>query len=276
MDGIGIAIFVDRKPDKYMKPFNDFPKQAKCIDCNVNNSNFFCDLSTATLQSFNAIKIANTYPKGASLFVEGQPSEGVFILCRGRAKLTAHSPNGKALILSIAEPGEILGLSAAVSNFAHDTTAVAIEPCQVNFISSANFNRFLYQNADAGMNAIQQLSRQYKTAHAQIRSIGLSTCVADKLIKLFADWSKKAVSNNGSVHVKVTFSHEEIAEMIGTTRETVTRTLRDLRERGLIEFKGSDLYIKDRHKLELAAGNGRSTTTGSHAASAGSLNGNRA
>ncbi len=256
-----------------MKLFNDFKIKYDCSNCNISNSNFFCNLSAKALQSFKAIKITNSYPKGARLFIEGQPSEGVFMLCRGRAKLTTHSRNGKALILRVAVPGEVLGLSATVSDFVHETTAEAIEPCQVNFVGKSDFCRFLNQNADAGMNAIQQLSRQYNTAHAQIRAIGLSSCVADKLAKLLLEWSKNAISNNGSVHMKVTFSHEEIAEMIGSSRETVTRALKDFRERGLIEIRGSDLYIKDKHEFERTIGNRRGTRAAAAAAQAGPSNG---
>ena len=243
-----------------MKVFSEFKIQRDCSDCVQRTPGYFCNLSTETLLALRTIRITNTYSKGARLFIEGQPPEGVFMLCRGRVKLTAHSRNGKALILGIAVPGEVLGLSATVSNFVHEMTAEAIEPCRVNFVGKSDFCRFLNQNADAGMNAVRQLSRQNNAAHAQIRSIGLSRCVADKLAKLILQWAKNPVSNNGSIHLKVTFSHEEIAEMIGTSRETVTRTLKDFRERGLIEIKGSDLYIKDEHALEQTIGTNRKST----------------
>jgi len=66
--------------------------------------------------------------------------------------------------------------------------------------------------------------------------------------------SESSGSTNGRIHLKVTFSHEEIAEMIGTSRETVTRLLKDFRQRELISLKGSDLYINDRGKLEASIG----------------------
>ena len=112
------------------------------------------------------------------------------------------------------------------------------------------FVRFLNENADAGMNAIEQLSRQYNAAHAQIRAMGLSTCVADKFAKLLLEWLKNAQASNGGFRIRVGFSHEEIGEMIGTSRETITRTLKDFRERGLIEVRGSDIYIPNRRRLE--------------------------
>ncbi|NOT47143.1 MAG: winged helix-turn-helix domain-containing protein [Acidobacteria bacterium] len=132
-----------------------------------------------------------------------------------------------------------------------------IEPCQTNFVRKLDFNHFLRNHADAGMNAIRHLCLEYKTAYSQIRSLGLSNCVADKLASLLLEWSKNGVSNNGSVNLTNSFSHEAIAEMIGTTRETVTRLFKDFRERELISIDGSNLCIRDKYRLEATIGNGR-------------------
>jgi len=234
--------------------FNSSKVASKCGECGLRGPGYFCDLSSTTLQRFQAIKITNSYPKGAHLYVEGQPMNGVFMLCRGRVKLTTHSRNGKSLILRVAVPGEILGLSAAISGSVSESTAEAIEPCQVNFVLKSDFQRFLEQNPDAGINALHQLNRKYRTAYMQIRSLGLSARVADKLALLLLEWSKHEPSNNGSVHLRNPYSHEEIAEMIGTSRETVTRILKDFRSRDLISIDGANLYIRDTRNLEAAIG----------------------
>ncbi len=176
------------------------------------------------------------------------------MLCQGRVKLTTHSRSGRSLILRIAAPGEVLGLSAVIADSLCDTTAEVIEPCQVNFVLKSQFRRFLEKNPDAGMNALRQINIQYKKAYMQIRSLGLSTCVADKLATLLLEWSKDEPANNGSVRMKNHFSHEEIAAMIGTSRETVTRILKDFRVRDLIAISGADLYIPNTRHLEATIG----------------------
>jgi CRP/FNR family cyclic AMP-dependent transcriptional regulator len=233
---------------------NDLKIQNKCCDCSLRNTKFFCDFSYATTQLFQAIKITKGYAKGFRLFTEGQQAAGIFILCRGRVKLTTHSRAGKALILRIAEAGEVLGLYASVSGSFHEATAEMIEDCQVNFVELSEFRRFLEQNPEAAMNALRDLSRQYKKAYLQVRSLGLSTCVADKLATILLEWSKDVQSVNGSIHLKNPFSHEAIAEMIGTSRETVTRLLKELREKDLITVSGTDLFIRDRIQLEATIG----------------------
>ena len=85
-----------------------------CGDCKLKIGSTFCNLSSAALQALEAVTYAAAYPKGAVLFVDGQAPRGVFVLCKGRVKLSVVSPGGKTLILKIIESGEILGLSAII------------------------------------------------------------------------------------------------------------------------------------------------------------------
>jgi CRP/FNR family transcriptional regulator len=86
-----------------------------CLTCKLRAERIFCDLPNSALQAFERIKYATSYPKDAVLFVEGQSPRGIFVLCKGRVKMSICSIEGKTLIVKIAEPGEVLGLSATVS-----------------------------------------------------------------------------------------------------------------------------------------------------------------
>jgi CRP/FNR family cyclic AMP-dependent transcriptional regulator len=237
-----------------MKPANTFQTQHRCCDCQLRGDSFFCSLKPDVLKAFEAIKITNTYPTGATLFSEGEPADGVYMLCKGRVKLSAYSKDGRALILKIAEAGELLGLSAAIGNTDHEASAEVVENCQINFVRKKDFLQLLREKGDAGFNALRQLSQNYHTAYTQVCSLGLSATVGDKLAKLFLGWCGTNGKVDGRIHLKLVFSHEELAEMIGTSRETVTRILKDFRERDLISLKGSDLYINNRRRLEAAIG----------------------
>lgn len=228
-----------------MKALNNFKIQHRCLDCNLRLEDFFCNLSESSRQTFESLKITNAYPKGATLFMEGHPANGIYMLCQGRVKLSTCSRDGKVIILQIAEAGEILGLSAVVSELDYETTAEVLEPCQVNFVRKEDFLRFLAQNTEACFSAVKQISGKYHTTYTQVRSFGLSHTAADKLAKLLLEWSKSYSNGNGTIHLKISYTHEEIAEMIGTSRETVTRILKDFRNRKLISLKGSDLIIHD-------------------------------
>ena len=119
-----------------------------CVTCSMRQDRLFCDLPIDVLKEFEALKYATVLPKGAMLFVEGQAARGVFVLCNGRVKLSTSSSDGKALITQIAQPGEVLGLSATVSEQPYEVTAEMLEPCQVNFVKREDFVRFLDSSPD--------------------------------------------------------------------------------------------------------------------------------
>src|SRR6202158_4659768 len=141
-----------------------------CLACKMRAEHIFCDLPPAALQSFENIKYATAYPKGAVLFVEGQAPRGIFVLCKGCVKLSICSTDGKTLILKIAEPGEVLGLSATVSGRPYELTAETIDPCQVNFVKREHCLRFLHEHSEACFRAAEQLSDNYNTACHEIRA----------------------------------------------------------------------------------------------------------
>jgi CRP/FNR family transcriptional regulator len=225
-----------------------------CFTCKLRADRLFCDLPTSALQSFESIKYATAYPKGAVLFVEGQSPRGIYVLCKGRVKLSICSTDGKTLILKVAEPGEVLGLSASVSGKAYELTAETLDPCQVNFVKREDFLRFLKEHGEACMRVAEQLSEKYNSACHEIRSLGLSHSAAEKLAKLLLDWSTK----NGEAakiepRLKLALTHEEIAQMIGTSRETVTRLFADLKKRQIVQAKGSTLLIRNKAALKQIA-----------------------
>lgn len=227
-----------------------------CLTCKTRSERLFCDLPGAALQAFENIKYATAYPKGAVLFVEGQAPRGIFVLCKGRVKLSICATDGKTLIVKIAEPGEVLGLSASVSGKPYELTAETIDPCQVNFVKRDDFLRFLKEHPEACFKVAEQLSEKYNTACHEVRSLGLSHSAGEKLAKLLLEWS----SRNGEAakqepRFKLALTHEEIAQMIGTSRETVTRLFADFKRRQILQAKGSTLVIRNKAALRLIASN---------------------
>ena len=96
----------------------------------------------------------------------------------------------------------------------------------------------------------EQLSRNYYTAYEEIRTLGLASSPSEKFAKLLLSWSTKSVPENGFAQVKLTLTHEEIAEIIGTTRETVSRLFSEFKKKQWLQLKGSTLVIRNRPALE--------------------------
>ena len=157
-----------------------------CLSCPHREDRLFCNLSPPAVQKLAAITSAAAYPKGATLFVEGQLPRGVFVLCSGKVKLSTSSADGRSLILRISEPGEVLGLPATVTGKPYELTADVVEPTQANFISRPDLLNFLREHGEAALRVAQQLGETYHSAIAEMRTIGLSHSAGEKLARNIA------------------------------------------------------------------------------------------
>jgi CRP/FNR family transcriptional regulator len=221
-----------------------------CVSCPVRGQHLFCNLSPQAAHRLNEVKSTAVYPKGTMLFIEGQQARGVFVLCVGKAKHSTSSRDGKTIITKISDAGDILGLNAVMSNRPYEVTAEMMEPGQANFIPRDSFLQMLKDFPDVAMRVAQQLSRNYYTAYEEIRTLGLSASPSEKFAKLLLTWSSKSAQEDGSAQVKLTLTHEEVAEIIGTTRETVSRLFSEFKKKQLMQMKGATLVIRSRFALE--------------------------
>ncbi len=225
-----------------------------CLSCKMRAGHSFCDLPAAALRDFEAIKYCTTYPKGAVLFVDGQEPRGIFVLCKGRVKLSICHSDGKTLIVKIAEQGEVLGLSSTIGGKPYELTAETVDPCQINFVRREDFLRLVKEHSEVCLQAAMQLSHKYNTACQEIRSLGLSHSAGEKLAKLLFDWStRNGESGKPAARFTLAVTHEEMAQMIGTSRETVTRLLADLKKRQVVQMKGATLLIRNKAALKSLA-----------------------
>jgi CRP/FNR family transcriptional regulator, cyclic AMP receptor protein len=231
-----------------------FSQTESCQNCTLRGAGFFCQLPPAAVKDLNAVKSTSVYPKGAVLFLEGQEPRGVFVLCEGRVKLSMSSSDGKTLILRIVNAGEVLGLTASISGDAYEVTAETLHPSQVAFVRRDDFLRFVAEHPEASASVARELNSNYKAACEQLRTLGLSATAPEKLARLLLEWSDAGQGTKQGTRIKVSLTHEEIAALIGTTRETVTRTLSDFKHRHLVTLQGATLMIPNRKALESFAG----------------------
>jgi CRP/FNR family cyclic AMP-dependent transcriptional regulator len=221
-----------------------------CSTCPVREQHLFCNLSPSAVQRLNDITSPAIYPRGAMLFIEGQKGRGTFVLCTGKAKLSTASREGKTIITKISEHGDVLGLSATISNRPYEVTAEMVEPGQANFIAADDLLQFLHDYAEVALRVAQQLSRNYFSAYEEIRTLGLTNSPGQRFAKLLLGWSAERGDSSHSLQMHLVLTHEEIAEMIGTTRETVSRLFSDFKMKQFIQLKGSSLVILNKSGLE--------------------------
>jgi len=211
---------------------------------------FFSQLSPEGLREFGAMEYVSSYPASAVLFMEGDLPQGVYLIREGRVKLSICSSDGKKLILRIADAGELLDITAAMSGTPYEMTAETIHNCQVSFIRRDDFLRFLLGHPDVYQSVARELSLNYRKACEKLRSVVLSSSVSERLARLLLEWGNTGKETDRGTRVKIAMTHEEIGEFIGTSRETITRTMSDFKHRKFVMLEGSTLMISNRVALE--------------------------
>ena len=225
-----------------------------CETCKLKESGFLCHLTDAAAKEFQSIKISTSYPAGARLFLENEPAKGIFLLCSGKVKLSVSSKGGKTLILQLAHPGEILGLSATTSGIPYEVSAETLYPSQISFIRREDFVAFISRFPEAYHAVIRQLNSQYANACEQLRTVGLSSNANEKIARLFLHWSSDEKQTSEPAKIKIPLTHEQIAECVGSTRETVTRTLSQFKSKRLVMLHGTTAMIPNRAALMAISG----------------------
>lgn len=147
--------------------------QSSCLTCDFRPDRLFCDMPAESLKAFDEIKSLASYPRGATLFAEGRPVRGIFLLCDGRAKLSICSETGKRLVLRIAGPGEVLGLGATLSNTPYEVTAELLDNSQVVFVRRKELIKFLRDHQPICMEVVRMLSQDLHGAYERVRTIAM-------------------------------------------------------------------------------------------------------
>jgi CRP/FNR family transcriptional regulator len=210
---------------------------------------FFSCMSVDILREFHAFTSPVCYPANAVLFEEQQEASNILILVEGCAKISMNSRDGKRLILWIARPAELLGLTSVLRSSCHEVTAETVHPCKVATIRRQDFLDFLVRHPAAYESVARELSVEMSRACEQMRIMGLSSSASIKLAWLLLEWSAGVRTTARGTMVNVPLTHEEMGECIGVTRETVSRAMAELRERRLVDMHGSGLMIKSRFAL---------------------------
>lgn len=186
------------------------------------------------------------YPKGAVVFREGSAALGVYVLSSGRAKISISSADGKKLILRIASGGDILGLYAGLTGRRFEATAEMVEGGRVDFISRQDLLNLMGQLNGSTLNLLEVFSRQFSELIDHTRIIALSESALEKLARLIMRWSHDFGEHTpDGIRLRILLTQEEIAQIIGASRETVTRLFSALKRDDVIRVKRDVMWIRD-------------------------------
>ena len=192
----------------------------------------------------NLHNLNSLHGRGTVLFAEGEPARGVYILRTGRATVSISSSEGRIVMLRIAQAGDVLGLNSVLRNCFYDTTVKTLEPCRTDFISRTELIGLMQQGQAGAQTILKILSRELTELTDRAKLLLLPQTASGRLAKLLLDWA------NGNGSVDRVFTHEEIAQMICSSRETVTRLLATLSRKQVISVMPDSILIRDRLALE--------------------------
>jgi len=215
----------------------------------IKKVSIFNTLTTEEVKELSRYLLTETFTKKESIFSEGDPSEWLYIVKTGKAKITKLSNDGKEIILEIISPHEMFGGIAVVRGFPYPANAVAMEDSEVLKISRKNLLSLMDKLPNLMYCMAVNIGDRIKDTHETLKSIALEKVesrIASLLIKL-SEKSGEKVAEGVAINMKLT--KQDIAEMVGTTVETSIRTMSKLAKAGLVVSKSGKIVIRDLEKL---------------------------
>ena len=204
----------------------------------------FADLDDRELNTIAAVAKTRRYAKDDVIFHADESGDVFFLIREGQVKVTMISPEGKEIILSLLGPGDFFGEMALLDDEPRSATVVATENLELITIWRSDFLQILAENFSLTKKVLAELSKRLRTASNRIESLATMD-VYGRLARFFLDQARDSgkVLDNGYVAVQRP-THQAIANMIGTSRETVSRLIHDLMRQGLLLSEGKTIYLR--------------------------------
>jgi CRP-like cAMP-binding protein len=212
----------------------------------------FSSLHEDELEKLEKLSFGKNYSKDEVIFFESDEGDALFLISTGKVKIAKISDEGKEVILAILGTGEFFGDMSLLDGEARSATVIAVEETEVLLIRRQEFHLLLKENPQIAIDLLAVLSSRLREADRKIGTLALLD-VYGRLARMLLDFAK--LEGDLLPDGKISFrrpTHQAIANMIGTSRETVTRTLGDLHRRGYIELSGKEIIIKDLFRRDFA------------------------
>jgi CRP/FNR family transcriptional regulator len=223
-----------------------------CAACANRRPGWFCSLGSAVLADLELVTSTITLPAQAALFTQGEDARCLYLICGGYLKLTAGRTEDRQMIVRVAGPGSMLGLYAVLSHGVYEVSAESLTTAQLRPVERERFLSFLRSHKEAQMRAVQCICQEYRFALQDACRIALAETVAARLARLLLELAHQIGEqlDEGGFRFPLLLTHEEMASMACTTRETVTRTLGQFRKDDWISIEDSLVTIHQPEKLE--------------------------
>jgi CRP/FNR family transcriptional regulator len=210
----------------------------------------FSQLKEEFLMKIDSISIMRNYTKGRIIFMEGEPGEAFYYIKSGLVKISKVSSDGREHILHILNEGHVFAEVTLFNNTSYPATAEVLEEAQIGMIKNSDLQKLIIENPEISLELIKYLNHRLIEAQNKVRNLALYDTfgrTAQALVKLSEDHGKKTTAG---IELDLGISRQELANIVGTTRETVIRVLAAFKKEKSIELDKSNIIIKDIDKVK--------------------------
>ncbi|MDA8442443.1 MAG: Crp/Fnr family transcriptional regulator [Peptococcaceae bacterium] len=211
----------------------------------------FAELMEDQLERLTQVIIERQYRKNQIIFGEGDPGEALFFLKQGKVKLTKATADGREQILAFRSAGEVFAEVVLFDGGTYPATAEVIEDAKIGIIRNHDIEKIARENADIAVSLVKIMSRRLRQAQTALKDIALKDVygkLASTLLKLAAQYGK---SECGGTKIELNLTHQDLANMIGTSRESVNRVISEWRKEGILDVQRGDITILQAQKLKV-------------------------
>lgn len=220
----------------------------ECQYCRVRYKSVFTELGQVDMQQLNVNKGCNFYKKDQIIFTEGTFPHGLYCVNGGKIKVAKTGEGGREQIVRLAKEGDILGYRALLSGDKYACSATVIEDSTVCFIPKEVFFELIEKNASLSLQVLKLLSHDLKKAENKITDLAQKP-VRERLAEALLFLKETYGFEKDMATINVSFTREEIANIVGTATETAIRLLSEFKQDRIIELKGKRIKILDHQKL---------------------------
>ena len=201
----------------------------------------FSGVSTEILESIASLLIERRFPKHKTIVEEGAPGDYMYIISEGRVKVTKLSGDGREKILELLDVGDFFGEMSLFDDAPRSASVKAMSDVRIMALARNDFLRLLGSSPGLALSVIQELTRRLRQVDEQASSLSFQR-VKERTMGLLVRLAKEASSHEGRRKTPV-LTHQQIADMIGTSRETVTRAVKGLKDEGWLEQEGKHYLV---------------------------------
>ncbi len=212
--------------------------------------NVFRDLPVSQLELIYELVSFRDYSAGEFIFTQGQPGDAVFFVTRGRVKISVTATDGREKIMHVMSVGQVFGEVVLFDAGSYPASAQAMEAAQVGVLKNQDLFDLLRQHTELAINLLRLLARRLRMAQRQVQDLALKDAY-ERVVQLIVDLAetKGCKEANGSIHLDLDLTREEMAKLTGITRETFTRMLAELRQAGLLAVRRNQVLIPSLARL---------------------------